>query len=325
MSDYDKDFVRVLLNNLEEAIFLLDKTTITFANEMAKSFFGPSEGMDIFDLLIFEKSTLLVDSIHERKPLNIESKVFLSKKGGWCDFYIRYIPEIEALLMRDVSFIKIIEEAKLNMSVLISHELKNPLGVIESIVSDMLENEEDEEKIEKLWKIEKQSKRLNRIIQQIEYITMAQLGLYVPRKETLNVQKIISEVMEEIEELRKKKEIEISINLETKTIEADGFIIRTILKNLLSNALKYSFEKSKVILEFSAERMSIQDFGIGVPDSEKEKIFGRFYRTPSAVKMASGSGLGLAVVKHLANIAGYSIEFESKHLIGTKVTVWFKK
>lgn len=38
MSDYDKDFVRVLLNNLEEAIFLLDKTTITFANEMAKSF-----------------------------------------------------------------------------------------------------------------------------------------------------------------------------------------------------------------------------------------------------------------------------------------------
>lgn len=152
---------------------------------------------------------------------------------------------------------------------------------------------------------------------------MAQLGLYVPRKETLNVQKIISEVMEEIEELRKKKEIEISINLETKTIEADGFIIRTILKNLLSNALKYSFEKSKVILEFSAERMSIQDFGIGVPDSEKEKIFGRFYRTPSAVKMASGSGLGLAVVKHLASIANYKIEFESQHLIGTKVIVWF--
>ncbi|MFN3328768.1 MAG: sensor histidine kinase, partial [Fervidobacterium pennivorans] len=59
-----------------------------------------------------------------------------------------------------------------------------------------------------------------------------------------------------------------------------------------------------------------------VPESEKEKIFTRFYRTQSAVKMSSGSGLGLSVVKHLASLAGYKITFESQYLIGTTVIIW---
>jgi len=52
-----------------------------------------------------------------------------------------------------------------------------------------------------------------------------------------------------------------------------------------------------------------------------DKVFDRFYRSPAAVKMASGSGLGLPVVKHLCNIADFTIDFETKHLIGTKVTI----
>ncbi len=319
------DVFSAILDNIEEAVFVLEGVTIVYQNRLAIEYFGESSGVNIFDLLIFEKSTLLVEAIHDRKSTNFEAKIFLNKKGGWHDFLVKYLSDINVLILKDLTFVKNVEEAKMNMSVLISHELKNPLGVIESLLSDLIENEEDEEKIDKLWKIEKQSKRLNRIIQQIEYITMAQLGLYVPRKESINTQKLVSEVLEDVEHIRQKKNIKINTNVIAKQIEGDPFIVRTILKNLISNALKYSFENSQIIVEIDDEKMVVQDFGIGVPDSEKEKVFSRFYRTQTAIKMASGSGLGLAVVKHLSNIAGYKIDFESQYLIGTKVTVWINK
>ncbi|MCX7654132.1 MAG: HAMP domain-containing histidine kinase [Fervidobacterium sp.] len=314
-----------LLDNIDECVFMLEGTTIVYENKLSREYFGESVGSNVFDFLIFEKSTVLVDAIHSKKSNSFEAKIFLNKKGGWHDFLVKYLAHINTLILKDLTFLKNVEEAKINMSVLISHELKNPLGVIESLLSELIENEEDEEKLDKLWKIQRQTKRLNRIIQQIEYITMAQLGLYIPRNETVNVQKLVSEVLEDVEHIRQKKNIKINLNIAEKTLEADMFIIRTILKNLVSNALKYSFENSQIIVEIDKEKIIVQDFGIGVPNSEKEKVFSRFYRSQTAVKMASGSGLGLAVVKHLSNIAGYKIDFESQHLIGTKVTVWIKK
>ncbi|MGC8902416.1 MAG: ATP-binding protein [Fervidobacterium sp.] len=316
--------LRSILNAIDDAIFILEQSNIVFANKGAESYFGECEGSNILDFLIFEKSTILVEAIHEMKPVDFESKVFLTKRGGWGSFHFKYVPQSQTLILKDITLAKNVEEAKVNMSVLISHELKTPIGAMKVFLSDLLENEEEKEKIGKLWEIAKQVQRLERIIQQIEYITMAQLGIYEPKKEHVNVHKILSEVLEDVEELVKAKNIRIETKVSTKFINTDVFIFRTILKNLLSNAIKYSFDNSTVIVDISDERLIVQDFGVGVADSEKEKIFERFYRTPTAVKMASGSGLGLSVVKHLANVVNYKIEFESQHLIGTKVSVWFQ-
>jgi len=238
-------------------------------------------------------------------------------------FSLTYIPNEQLLILRDISEKKHIDEIKSDISTLMVHELRNPLSAAKSIVSQLIEEEEDPEKIKTLWNLDKQAERLERIIQQIEYITMAQLGLYKPKKERINVKKLVDEVLEEVEGLRKTKNISIESKIEIKMMEQDSFIIKTILKNLLSNALKYSLDNSRVILEITEDHLSVQDFGIGIPDSEVDKVFDRFYRSPAAVKMASGSGLGLPVVKHLCNIAGFTIDFETKHLIGTKVTIHF--
>lgn len=322
---YLNNLISKILDNVSEAIFAVDeKQIIIYQNQVAINFFGESIGSNIFDLLIFEKSTILVDAIFENKDIEIETKIFLTKQGGWHDFIIRYFPSGRFIILKDVTFLKNIEETKLNISVLIAHELKNPLSVLQSLLADLVENEEDEGKLEKLWKMERQVKRINRIIQQIEYITMAQLSLYTPRKEMLQTKKILDEVLEEVENLRDRKKIKIKTYIESKTLEGDSFIIKTILKNLLSNAIKYSFDNSEVTVKIGVDRLEVRDNGIGVPESEKEKIFNRFYRTQSAVKMSSGSGLGLSVVKHLANLAGYKITFESQYLIGTTVIVWLR-
>lgn len=316
-----------LLDHVQEAVFVLNGSKIIYANKRAKEFFGECEGLDLFELLILEKGTLLVDAIHSdnyKNTLEFEDRVFSSKKGGWVYFHISYIKELSTLILRDITQEKILQEAKDNMSVLIAHELKNPLGVLLSTISEMIEDEDDEESLKKLLAVERQALRLKRIVEQVEYITRAQLGLYTPKPVTINVRRLVETVLDDVKELAHTKSIKIEKHIDVEKLEADEFIIRTILKNLLSNAVKYSFENSKVIIKITEGYISVRDFGVGIPEEEIPKIFNRFYRTSTGVKMASGSGLGLAVVKHLANIANYRIEVKSQHMIGTEFIVYFR-
>lgn len=323
MMEQNRYFPLETMNWFDEAVFVLNVDRITWANSKAVAYFGECLDNSIFDLLIFDKGSKLVEAIHSSKKLEFEAKIFSPKKSAWLFFFLAYIPNDQLLILRDMSEKKHIDEIKSDISTLMVHELRNPLGAAKSIVSQLIEEEDAPEKIKALWNLDKQIERLERIIQQIEYITMAQLGLYKPRNQKIDVKKLVDEVLEEVEGLRKTKSISIESKVDIKTMEQDSFIIKTILKNLLSNALKYSLENSRVILEITEDHLSVQDFGIGIPDSEVDKVFDRFYRSPAAVKMASGSGLGLPVVKHLCNIAGFTIDFETKHLIGTKVTIYF--
>lgn len=322
------EFLKRILDNVDELFFLIEGTKVSEINKKAKEYFGECVGADIFDLLILEKGNLLVDAVHDgegKDVVEFEDKVFSSKKGGWFFFRVRYLKDVGVLILKDKTQEKYLHDTKMNMSVLIAHELKNPIGVISSAVSELMEEEEDISKIEILARVQKNIERLSRIIQQIEYITMAQLGVYTPKVEKIDVRKLVELVVDDLEGLINTKRIEVLKEIKVDFLNGDQFILRTILRNLLSNALKYSFENSKVIVEITKDYLSVRDFGVGIPDEELPRIFERFYRTPTGVRMSTGSGLGLAVVKHLSNLASYKVEVESQHMIGTKFTVYFNK
>lgn len=310
-----------LLEYVGDSIFLLQRTTIIWQNEKSKEYFSEAVGYNCFDFLLLDKASTLVEAITNGRRVDFETRVFAPRKGGWYYFEVTYVPEGEALILKDVTQKKQLNDAKLNLSVMLVHEIKNPLGALKTLLSEMVEEEDDPKKLETLWKAERQLARLERIVQQVEQITLAQLGLYRPKSESIDVRSLVEDVCDELEKLRSEKNIEIVKNLKTQTLLGDKFIVKTILKNLLSNAIKYSLQDSKVVVEVTDDRLVVRDFGVGVPESEVERIFERFYRTPIASKMAPGSGLGLSVVKHLVNLAGYKLDFESKYMIGTTVTV----
>jgi len=315
-----------ILDYIDEIILFLNDTTVVYSNKKAKEYFGDCEEHNIFELLIFEKGSILVDAIHSQdaqESVEFEDRIFSNRRGGWIYFKLRYIKESSVLILKDITEERNLQEVKMNISSLIAHELKNPIGVLLSHISELIEDEIDEENIVRFLKIEKQALRINRIVEQVEYITMAQLGLYTPKVASVNIKKLVESVIDDISELIEVRKAKIEKHLSVEKINGDEFIIRTILKNLLSNAVKYSFDNSKVIVKITDEFISVRDFGVGIPDEEIPKIFNRFYRTSTGVKMASGSGLGLAVVKHLANIANYRIEVKSQHMIGTEFIVYF--
>ena len=101
---------------------------------------------------------------------------------------------------------------------------------------------------------------------------------------------------------------------------ADRNILRNILVNLLSNALKYSGENQPVEVNVNVSDgkvlLSVTDHGIGIPESEQHHMFERFFRANNSVNI-QGTGLGLNIVKKYLDLMGGDIWFESKVGIGT--------
>ncbi len=114
-------------------------------------------------------------------------------------------------------------------------------------------------------------------------------------------------------------------------INADEARVKTVLQNVLENALKYSAQQKRPV-QMSVEAhkahvvVTIQDFGVGIPDDEQEKIFEPFYRVDkSRTKKTGGYGLGLSLCREIMQAHGGEIALQSKSGKGTKAVLTFPK
>jgi signal transduction histidine kinase len=130
---------------------------------------------------------------------------------------------------------------------------------------------------------------------------------------------------EELQALCKHNQTIISsINKENVEITSDQNIIKNILYNLVSNAIKYSEEGQEILINTAIYEkeliIEVLDFGIGIPKSEQKNLFTRFFRAKNTVNI-KGTGLGLNIVKSYLDLLKGNITFDSKENIGTSFTV----
>jgi signal transduction histidine kinase len=144
----------------------------------------------------------------------------------------------------------------------------------------------------------------------------------------LSIFEIVRSSVEEHNQIASKRNVEIVNHVQENEfhVMAEYDALRTILSNLLSNAIRYSKEGGTV--EIKAKRLhgfidvSVIDNGIGIPESDLERIFERFYRVDKARSAdAGGTGLGLAIVKYLVQAIGGSISVRSRLGEGSEFTL----
>jgi signal transduction histidine kinase len=109
-------------------------------------------------------------------------------------------------------------------------------------------------------------------------------------------------------------------------VEADGHALQRALVNLVDNAIKHSPEGSAITvgLEFTRDRvfLYVEDRGPGIPREERDRIFERFYRIGSELRRETqGIGLGLSIVKHLAEVHGGRVLLRSEVGEGSRFTI----
>lgn len=114
-----------------------------------------------------------------------------------------------------------------------------------------------------------------------------------------------------------KQHLSLSCRCQSAVLSADRDLVKELIENLIQNAIQYNRENGSILVRTGMKDgypfLSVQDSGIGIPKSEQERIFERFYRIDkSRSRETGGTGLGLAIVKHIAEIHNAKISVESE-------------
>ncbi len=211
---------------------------------------------------------------------------------------------------------------------MVSHEFRTPLTVIKSS-AQMIEKFRGNLSLEEISflnnKIMKTVDNMTDLIENVIFIGKSESKTMRINGTPINLIEFCENIIKDIKiGFGPLREVSFSLFGEYKKINIDEKLLRLILYNLLSNALKYSENNKPVNFYVTIEQKNIilvvEDFGIGIPESEHENIFGLFYRANN-VGNISGTGLGLSVVIESIEKLNGKIDFWSKENQGTKFTI----
>jgi two-component system phosphate regulon sensor histidine kinase PhoR len=142
---------------------------------------------------------------------------------------------------------------------------------------------------------------------------------------------VIQDVINEYSEMAQNKQIKLISSLQAKEakILGDPEMFRSIMANLIDNAVKYTLAEGEVTVSSKINAkygtFSVKDNGIGIPHHEQERVFERFYRVDKARSRAiGGTGLGLSIVKHLTELQQAEVWLQSEANEGSCFSVKFK-
>lgn len=212
----------------------------------------------------------------------------------------------------------------------VSHELRTPLfsilGFTSTIMRDIDELDRDT-LFEFLQIIHDESKRLSALIEDVLMISKIDSGRVSYKKTGIDPSTTLAEVCRSLKIRAEEKNIVLKLDVQTPSIMvfADPDAIKQAAINIIGNALKFTPQGGSVTVILTSDdnfmQFSVEDTGTGIPETDIENIFEKFYRVNRPGEEIEGTGLGLPIVKEIIEAHDGSIEVTSKLHIGTRFTV----
>lgn len=237
-------------------------------------------------------------------------------------------PACFLITLTDISAVKENEKLRSDMASLMSHELRTPVTSISGFAQLLLMDDKiPEESREFLEIIANESQRLSKMLSTFLSVSnLEQADKQEMTKSPIKLDSIVHEVMDDLQESAKKKKIRLieQSNTHLPPVAADRGLISRAVSNLIDNAIKYSPERTSVIISTILEadflRVVVEDKGYGIPSSEHDKIWQKFYRVAreGQDKEEESTGLGLSLVKEVIEQHGGEVVVESEPGEGSK-------
>jgi two-component system, chemotaxis family, CheB/CheR fusion protein len=233
--------------------------------------------------------------------------------------------------MLDITKQKQLDRAKDEFISLVSHQLRTPLTAIriysEMLASGLLGPLDDRQK-EHVSRIADSSVRLVHLVSGILDASKVELGSVESHPEKTDINKFIISQIKELQPASIEKGIDINFvpNSRVKEILVDRNALGVILNNLLTNATRYTLPGGTVSVSLVKSKgsymLNVKDNGIGIPKSAQPYIFNRFYRADNTANIEEhGTGLGLYMVKQMAEKVGYKITVTSAEGKGSTFSI----
>jgi PAS domain S-box-containing protein len=343
-------FVDLAMRSVEDALIIAGVDgRITFANRSAASVFDTSEralrGRDLLELLAEAeqispeaRSDVLVRLVVDRA--SIEREIII-RRMGTRHFTLRVaavcsgedrrgtVRGIVASLS-DITRQHELQQTKNDVMALVSHEMRTPLTAIQGMSELLAQFEFDPERSREMSiAIHDEAKRLTHMISQYLDITRLESGATVLRRSAVRIEALVERTLLMLDPLASKRGILLRRDLDSNVTPAiaDADLLSRAISNLVSNAVKYSPPKTEVVISArnaaNGVAIEVADHGYGIPEDSLNRIFEKFYRVPRVQDVdVPGTGLGLALVREIAELHGGSVAAQSSVGIGSTFTLW---
>jgi len=238
----------------------------------------------------------------------------------------------ESELKQSLAKEKELGELKSRFVSMASHEFRTPLATIASsasLVTKYTDESTQANRQRHIEKIKSSVTHLTNILNDFLSITKLEEGKVQAKIIQCDLEELLTDFADEIKPLfENNKMFFTSVDLHERIINSDPNILRNILFNLISNAIKYTKNNGVIELKVKDDRhdlyIQIKDNGIGIPEHEQKHLFDRFFRAGNASNI-EGTGLGLFIVKKYIEMLKGEIEFESIEGSGTTFNVILPK
>ena len=232
------------------------------------------------------------------------------------------------VLLSDESEARRIDAVRRDFVANVSHELKTPIGAL-GLLSEAILGAKDqpEEVVRFASRMQNEAKRLTELVQEIIDLSRLQSSDPLQKALAVEVSDVVREAVDQAQFSSEQRGITLEIGeIEDATVIGDREQLITAVHNLVENAVNYSPEHTKVSIvtkrNSNLVEVSVTDQGIGIAESELNRIFERFYRVdPARSRLTGGTGLGLSIVKHVALNHGGDVKVWSKVGVGSTFTL----
>ncbi len=258
------------------------------------------------------------------KSLGVERERSSSQAAFFWTFVDQATSAIERARLRNESLqIEVLQRTDALRAALlssISHDLRTPLASIKASASSLLQEDvqwSDEERSSFTLAIEREADRLNRLVANLLDMSRIEGGALKPEKEWYPIDELIHDVLGRMQPILQHRTMQTHLPDDLPPVQLDYLQIDQVLTNLIENADRYTPSDSPIEISVNVERdqmvISVADRGPGIPPSDLERVFDKFYRVLGrTTERITGSGLGLAVCKGLVEAHGGHIWAENR-------------
>ena len=274
---------------------------------------------------IYSKLEKASDSEHE--SFNIE------RDGRLLRIYINRVLKQDGLygvmmIIADDSETLRLEKQRKQFTANVSHELRSPLTAINGYAELLKNGMVDEADVRRIAEtISDEGRRLSAIIDDIIKLSQFDESMVQPESTEIDLDAYMQQLLAVYQEVISQRALKVNVAIDgDKTLVFPEAMLRDILDNLISNAVRYNRDGGSIDIQISNQEERLQlrvaDTGIGIPEEHINRVFERFYMVDKARSRAiSGSGLGLAIVKHVVEFLGGKIVLKSELNKGTSIEV----
>ncbi len=238
-------------------------------------------------------------------------------------------------VLQDIREQKAIDKVKADFIAKVTHELKAPVATVNQLLMTILDGavgDLDEKQEQMMTRAKKRGEGLIELISDLLNISKIESGIAIQRKSLTSIDSVIDDVVDLLKPLADEKKISIKItidkNLPEINVDKDG--MKDVFTNLVSNAIKYSDDGSRIKITGKSDkdyvRISVSDNGFGINEKDQPNIFDRFFRVKNKkTRQIIGTGLGLPIVKEIVEAHLGTIDLESEEGKGSTFHVSLPK